>query len=247
MYILTRNLPEAAERKVAPIKEEKKRWWQMLLGKGENFLRSIRVLLLKFDNRLNESIKKVRKKKDIMELGIREYRKKYRQKFTSSRQLPNNLDSSQTSGLLFQEEKQTRADFAGVPEKEISKQDISSPNLENQKQGKISQVPKLPPAESETAPKKSRAVEEIIKRTFTPTEIKVETQQYWKKKEEMLIQSIVRDPKNVNLYLQLGRLYSNQHNWRDARNAFSEVLKIDKTNIKAKEELKRIEKYLGEI
>jgi uncharacterized protein HemY len=88
-------------------------------------------------------------------------------------------------------------------------------------------------------------VKNVIPKAFTETELKMEKEQYWKKKEELLIQSIVREPKNVGLYIQLGRLYSTQRNWLDARNAFLEVLKLDKTNIKAKEELRRIEKYIN--
>ncbi|MBM3256120.1 MAG: tetratricopeptide repeat protein [Candidatus Moranbacteria bacterium] len=237
IYVLTRHLPEIAKKETAPVKEEKKRWWQVFWGKGENLLRLIRVLILKIDNKLNDSIKKIRGKKELIGKSLREYRKQDKKGETSAFELGQ--DDNHPDGSFVPKIKPSEK---GIPS-------ISPNNVKNQagpkKPIKIKHEKVRNLFQKITYPKRNKAVEEIIKKTFTPTEIKVETQQYWKKKEDMLIQSIVREPKNINLYIQLGRLYSNQHNWNDARNAFLEVLKLDKTNIKAKEELKRIEKYIN--
>lgn len=251
IYVLTRHFPEIAEKEAAPVKEEKKRWWQMILGKGENVLRSFRVFILKIDNRLSSSIKRVRDKKDEMEEGIKEYRKKYRHKEEKSGTTENQdfyADLKQNREKPVETVKDPLLDEIEPEviknEDEITlqkKEDLFSELAEKKKAAsKFSRVKNF--FRKSDFPVSGRPVEEIVKKNFTPTEIKVETREYWKKKEEMLIKSIVREPKNINLYLQLGRLYTNQHNREDARNAFLEVVNLDKTNIKAKEELKRIEK-----
>jgi hypothetical protein len=256
IYILTKHLPEAVEQHEILEQEEKKRWWQVFLGKGENILRSLRVLLLKLDNHLNDSIKKVRERKEDMGKGLKEYRDRRRQK-TFQENIP--LEKENTSGIesdgtaiekVSLWDNNAATDESG-DEFSSSEGDNDSEGLESNQNKisfakRVSSVFRHAPQKSSREPKKSKAVEEIIKKTFTPVEIKVEKEQYWKKKEAFLIQSIVREPRNVGLYIQLGRLYTNQHNWLDARNAFLEVIKLDKTNIKAKEELKRIEKYLND-
>jgi len=246
IYILTKHLPEAVEQHEILEREEKKRWWQVLLGKGENVLRSLRVVLLKLDNRLNDSIKKVREKKEDMGKGLKEYRDRRRQK-TFQEKIP--VEDAGTEAEQVDIER-VAWDNQAEEESEIESEE-SEEAPETPGQGKIGFAKRMTSVFRHTPkqpvePRKSKAVEEIIKKTFTPVEIKVEKEQYWRKKEAMLIQSIVRDHKNVGLYIQLGRLYTNQHNWLDARNAFLEVIKLDKTNIKAKEELKRIEKYLND-
>lgn len=251
-------MPEAVEQHEILEKEEKKRWWQVLLGKGENILRLFRVLLLKLDNKLNDSIKKVRERKEEMGKGLKEYRERKKQKsFTENTAI---ADSPVSDDVLEDKDiNQTSIPLKDGDEQPVGifqEESIENESGEKEKdetstsvfvsKGKEETTPRQPFHKKFHFPRKNRQVEEILKKTFTPTEIKVEKEQYWKKKEEMLIQSIVRDPKNVSLYLQIGRLYSNQHNWKDARNAFLEVINLDKTNIKAKEELKRIDKYLNE-
>jgi tetratricopeptide (TPR) repeat protein len=236
IYVLTRHLPEITEKEVTPVKQEKKRWWQVFLGKGENLLRLIRVIILRIDNKLNDSIKKIRGKKEIIGESLREYSNKSKKSKSPISDL--NQNSQHFSNGFIPEIKPGEKEPIFPNQKGVALEKAKpSIKIKHEKMRNLFQ--KI------IHPKRNKAVEEIIKKTFTPTEIKVETQQYWKKKEDMLIQSVVREPKNINLYIQLGRLYSNQHNWSDARNAFLEVLKLDKTNIKAKEELKRIEKYIN--
>jgi|GEM_PF-1525322 len=258
IYVLTKHIPEAVERHEIPEKEEKKRWWQIFLGKGENLLRIFRVLLLKLDNKLNNSIKKVREKKEKMGEGLREYRSRQRQKTEKEKSFPteesinynDSIDQDAENADSADKFKKDRQEAPG--ENKLFHKNTGKPSKAETERTEPNNVSKRPisifhPFRRELASKgKSKAVEEIIKKTFTPAEIKVEKEQYWKKKEAMLIQSVIHDSKNIGLYLQLGRLYSNQHNWKDARHAFLEVLKLDKTNVKAKEELKRIGKYLNE-
>jgi len=255
IYILTKHLPEAVEQHEILEKEEKKRWWQVLLGKGENFLRSLRVLLLKLDNKLNESIKEVRIRKEEMGNGLKEYRNRRKNKTPQEEISVVEVDSPQ---IEIEKPKKVRKSIwnrkpiAGDSDKAENQAEVTEPQ-DSLGEENASGIPDKKISSAFQASlkkpfiqKRTNAVAEILKKTFTPTEIKVEKEQYWRKKEAMLIQSIVREPKNIGLYIQLGRLYSNQHNWKDARNAFLEVIKLDKTNIKAKEELKRIDKYLNE-
>lgn len=241
IFILTKHLPEAAQHDEILDKEEKKRWWQVLLGKGENILRSLRVLILRLDNKLNDSIKKVRERKEEMGQGLREYGDRNRNKFfgKNKKELEKEAPREEFEPITADEPAETEVE--GATEEEVEK-----PETDTEQEEKAGVRKKVTSFFHKPKEVRNRQVEEILKKTFTPTELKVEKEQYWKKKEEMLIQSIVRDPRNVGLYLQLGRLYSTQHNWKDARNAFLEVLKLDKTNVKAKEELKRIDKNLNE-
>ena len=258
VFILTRRLPEVVEKHDIAIKEEKRRWWQILVGKGENILRMFRVLLLKLDNKLSGLIVKVKEKKEKMGESVKDYRDRHKQKspqvglFEKSSIKDTKIISDKSEDLALAE-KSTPTEYEV---KQINKSENATqiPVQENfdptDPKAKFSRFASrvtsvLHSNKSQAGSPKSVAVEGIIKKTFTPTELKIEKQQYWKKKEELLIQSIVLEPKNVGLYVQLGRLYSNQRNWEDARNAFLEVLKLDKTNIKAKEELKRIEKYIN--
>jgi len=257
VFILSRRLPEAVEKHEAPIKEEKKRWWQVLVGKGENILRVLRVFLLKLDNKLNQLIKRVKEKKETMGESVKDYRSKHWQrprlgdiakKETAEKEIaprgPVDIALAEKSQVAEEEIKLLDDRLPGTgTEGHAEKSNLAKNKGFSRFAQRITSA--FQNAQSKNIPVRSRTIKEIIPKSMTPAELKVEKQQYWKKKEEMLIQSIVREPKNVGLYIQLGRLYSIQRNWGDARNAFLEVLKLDKTNIKAKEELKRIEKYIN--
>ncbi len=247
VFIFIRHLSEVPSYPDIHAKEEKKRWWQLFLGKGEGLLRILRIFVLKIDNKLNDSIKNVREKKETIGQNLRDYKEKRRKKEVVFDSKP--IEEKERGGeeeLLSEEpvienleNKLPRIDAAEeINEVTNNVSVISAPAKEREPQKPI----KKPLRFRFPFQKERPAIEEIVKKTFTPAEIKTETREYWKKKEEMLIQSIVREPRNVSLFLQLGRLYCNQKNWEDARNAFFEVLKLDKTNIKAKEELKRIDK-----
>ena len=253
IFILARHYPEAVEHEEAPIKKEGKRWWQIFWGKGENVLRYLRLVVLKIDNKLNDSIKKARAKKEQLGESLKEYRER--------KKIKGQEGQDKGEEMAAENEKPSQEDFGVAKKEETSDQKVdivpysSSLPKEEQKTAKkeisnfrrgVSGAFKVfrKKKEEEVTPSVSKVSEEQAPktRTFTPAEIKVERSYYLRKKEEMLIKSIVNDPKNVNLYLQLGRIYINQKNFEDAQNAFLEVLKLDKTNIKAKEELKRIEK-----
>lgn len=257
IFILTKHLPEAVEHAEVLDKEEKKRWWQILLGKGENILRSLRVLLLRLDNKLNVSIKKVRERKEEMGKGFREYGTRNHErlfkknptdvKASTPTQAQTQVQTEPAVAMEYSNEgNQEDSEPTPIPAEEPQEQEHEIPDESSTKKNRLGKFANKMSSVFHKKEPRIRAVEEILKKTFTPAEIKVEKEQYWKKKEELLIQSIVREPKNVGLYLQLGRLYSTQHNWKDARNAFLEVLKLDKTNVKAKEELKRIDKNINE-
>lgn len=250
VFILSRRLPEAVEKHEINIKQEKKRWWQILVGKGENLLRILRVLLLKLDNKLNSMIKSVKDKKEKMGENVKDYRLKHRQKIIPDTALENpSLKNNELT--LAEKSKLNDIEIKPLSEKQpvLEKDEQLAPKQKNKFTGfsrftqRMTYVFK--PSRFKDLSKSSIPVKNVVPKTFSKEELKMEKQQYWKKKEELLIQSVIREPKNVGLYIQLGRLYSNQRNWEDARNAFLEVLKLDKTNIKAKEELKRIEKYIN--
>lgn len=261
VFILVRHLGDVPTLSEKHVTEEKKRWWQLLLGKGEGFLKILRTLLLRVDDKLNDSIQSVREKKNDIGRSLKDYTKK-------KRELPIDQGDSRRGDFSTERKEESFApdqiEKLAPPQKET---EISEVSISTQNSEKVLEETKtedfLPedlltkpmpesPEEKKIEKKSVRfkfsfgrdkiPVQEIVKKTFTADELKNERKEYWKKKEAMLIQSIVREPKNVNLFLQLGRLYCNQKNWEDAKNAFYEVLRLDRTNIKAKEELKRIEK-----
>ncbi len=260
VFILVRHLGEVPTLSDEHVKEEKKRWWQILLGKGEGLLKVLRAFVLRIDDKLKDSIKNVREKKNNIEMSLGD-RVEERQPESRNVSEENNNSSENFSADSLSEstESQEKSENISEPNNQntanpptvISTDEVKKTakelNFEN-KRPETEPKPKI--AERIRKPLKFRfsfhkdkiPVQEIVKKTFTADEIQNEKKEYWKKKEAMLIQSIVREPKNVNLFLQLGRLYCNQKNWDDAKNAFYEVLKLDRMNIKAKEELKRIEK-----
>ncbi len=229
----------------------------MFLGRGEGVLRYFRLKILKLDKKLSDSIKKVREKKEEIGEGLRGYR-------TRGKEKPFQTDPARSYSLSAEEknEESKLPEDAQIVEKieenleesekfeeTISSQGVSGIKVETKaskiKKGISDAFRMFNKSDVEKAVRDNKVKikpEPIKTKTFSPTEIKVEREFYLKKKEELLIQAIVNDPRNVGLYLQLGRIYYNQKNFIDARSAFEEALRLDKTNIKAKEELKRIEK-----
>jgi len=263
IFVLTRHVNEAVEHEDLMVKKEKRRWWQLFLGKGEGFLRYLRLKILQLDGKLSDSIKKVKDRKEKIGEGLREYRgrNKAQELQRENASLPNQ-ESEQILEEIQEETKELETSLSQVaPEEELPAEEprgsfqeegLSNLKVETKasklKQG-ISEAFKMfkkGERSGSSSENKFQAKPAPIKtKTFTPTEIKVEREYYLKKKEELLIQAIVNEPRNVGLYLQLGRIYFNQKNFADAKSAFEEALRLDKTNIKAKEELKRIEKMGG--
>lgn len=261
VFILVRHLGDVPTLSEKHVTEEKKRWWQILLGKGEGFLKILRTLLLRVDNKLSDSIQSVREKKNDIGRSLKDYTQK-------KRDLPRDREDLRQDDFPIEQKDDfslTEKPVGAEPLSEgidVSEGEVAARSSEEtlgevktadpfSEKRSVEELPeKLEEKKTEKKPirfrfsfgKEKIPVQEIVKKTFTADELKNERKEYWKKKESMLIQSIVREPKNVNLFLQLGRLYCNQKNWEDAKNAFYEVLKLDRMNIKAKEELKRIEK-----
>lgn len=81
-------------------------------------------------------------------------------------------------------------------------------------------------------------------------QVKIKTEKSEQEKEEKknllaqekeYINRIAKNPKDKTAYLQLGKLYLAQENFKDAESSFTEVLKIDPDNEEAKEELEKLE------
>jgi len=219
--VLAKHFPEAAKKVSSPAAEEKKRWRSIFLAKGEGLLRYVRVLVLKIDNKLNNIIKNVRSKKEKLSNSLKDYRGKTKEHEESVEAIkeeydvePEYREPTEFEGLIS-EVKEVEEDPEEVKPKVISKKIYK--------------------------PKPKKIAQEIVK---APSIRKIDKEVYWKKKEGMLLKSISNDPQNIGLYLQLGRLYFNQHSWEDAYESFQEAIRLDSTNIKAKEELKRVLKYI---
>lgn len=267
VFVLTRHLPEAVEHETLVLEKEKRRWWQVILGKGEGFLRYLRLKILQLDEKLSESIKKVRKRKEAIAEEIKDQKVVGREENFVENQEIVSADSMEERMIeeIRNEKEEVEEEKENSEEAQINSEEeeifedktLESAGVESIKiETKASKIKKgiseafkiFKKGESSNFSEEEgvRIKPQPIKtRTFTPNEIKVEREYYLKKKEELLIQTIVNDPKNVGLYLQLGRVYYNQKNFQDAKNAFKEALKLDKTNVKAREELKRIEKIEG--
>ena len=68
-----------------------------------------------------------------------------------------------------------------------------------------------------------------------------EQQRLLKTEEQKLILDIAQDPKNVNLYIALGRVYSKLNNIPDAIESYRTASKIDPDDAQIKERLERLE------
>jgi len=231
VVIITRHFPEAVKKKTSPVTEEKKRWRKVFLGKWEGLLRYVRLLILKIDNKLSGVIKNIRSQKDKVGKSLKDYRGKQKDKQdeiskeVSEISKPSDPFEARTSGSK-------KPENIFKKRSEISEQTILDRKEEFSAAAPSRKIYKPEP----------KVAQEIVK--TAPTVRKIDKEGYWNRKEEMLLQSITIDPQNVSLYLQLGRLYFNKHNWQDAYNSFQEALRLDSNNVKAKEELKRASRYL---
>lgn len=80
--------------------------------------------------------------------------------------------------------------------------------------------------------------------TVPPRDDEAEQQRLLKTEEQKLILDIAQDPKNVNLYIALGRVYSKLNNIPDAIESYKTASKIDPDDTQVKERLERLEERL---
>lgn len=65
------------------------------------------------------------------------------------------------------------------------------------------------------------------------------------KLEELLIERVASNPKDIEAYERLGEYYMEIENYSDAKECFKQVLKLNPTNRNVKYKIKRLERLLG--
>lgn len=66
------------------------------------------------------------------------------------------------------------------------------------------------------------------------------------KLEELLIERVAANPKDVEAYERLGEYYMEVETYNDAKECFKQVMKLCPTNRNVKYKIKRLERLLGE-
>ncbi len=66
------------------------------------------------------------------------------------------------------------------------------------------------------------------------------------KLEELLIERVAANPKDIEAYERLGEYYVEIENYVDAKECFKQVMKLSPTNRNVKYKIKRLERLLGE-
>jgi tetratricopeptide (TPR) repeat protein len=66
------------------------------------------------------------------------------------------------------------------------------------------------------------------------------------KLEELLIERVAANPKDMEAYERLGEYYMEIENYADAKECFKQVLKLNPTNRNVRYKIKRLERLLGE-
>jgi tetratricopeptide (TPR) repeat protein len=69
----------------------------------------------------------------------------------------------------------------------------------------------------------------------------------WKEKEQELIIEIAKNPKNAELYKELGNVYIRAKEWQDAAESFNKAVELDPQDTNAKIKLKQISKKIMQL
>lgn len=94
----------------------------------------------------------------------------------------------------------------------------------------------LPPAEEE------KIIKPIISEKITTPSVKTEIKD---KLEELLIERIATNPKDVEAYERLGEYYMEIKSYGDAKECYKQVIKLNPANRSAKYKMKRLENFLS--
>ncbi len=65
-----------------------------------------------------------------------------------------------------------------------------------------------------------------------------------RKIEQMMIEKIVNNPKDVKAYEKLGDYYLEVENWEDAKECFKQVIKLDSRNTSVKVKMRKLERVI---
>ena len=88
--------------------------------------------------------------------------------------------------------------------------------------------------------------EKIIKPIISERMVRPNKAEIRDRLEELLIERIAVNPRDIEAYERLGQYYMEIKGWEDAKECFKQVIKLDPTNRNAKYKLKRLETLLSQ-
>jgi tetratricopeptide (TPR) repeat protein len=172
----------------------------------EKTTQSLKVIFLRFHNRLNRLV-----------LAIKEKKKK------NGMDLPRNISEPSKEIGPAERPAEKQNDFI---QKIFIKKDETEPL----------------PMMSIDKENKEEEIRPIISRTITHPESYGGAKN---KLEEILIERIASDPRDIEAYERLGDYYLEQENHEDARECYKQVLKLSPMNYKVRIKMKKLKGILG--
>jgi tetratricopeptide (TPR) repeat protein len=114
----------------------------------------------------------------------------------------------------------------------------------------VKKVEKMEVDENKKTIAVSFSKEEIMEEKNQPMVSKVATQPEFymaskNKFEEILIERIATDPRDLEAYERLGDYYMERKNYQDAKECYRQVLKLSPINRKARIKMRKLERILG--
>lgn len=190
-----------------------------LLGLMEGITRRLRVIFLKLESKSGSLSAKIRNK-----------RKERAEKRAAL------ADSRQSEGV-FRKIREYKPKRFKRPENEfISFKEEEGAGEEAVKKTMVFEVP-AEPAKIASEDEK----EKIIKPIISENVVKPRKTEMKDRLEELLIERIAVNPKDIEAYERLGQYYMEIKSHEDARECFRQVIKLDPENRNAKYKLKRLE------
>lgn len=188
----------------------------------EKFLHSFKIIFLRFHNRFDSLFRIIKEKRQSMKAG-----EAVRGSFDASEDDRNALNHEEGDEIKERAERNQMARFPY-----------------------FSKIKKISREETMERPDVSKEIEKPIRpmlsEEIVAPDAKVDIKTEIKSKlEELLIERIASDPRDIEAYERLGDYYMERNIYKDARECFRQVLKLSPANRRAKMKMKRLERILG--
>jgi tetratricopeptide (TPR) repeat protein len=149
--------------------------------------------------------------------------------------LRNKRNKNINAETSLKKEEEVLQKVADYPQKEL-------PKVETKKEEETKLLPEQKPIVTVAVPKE-KVIRPMISEKVTSPKSKVETKS---KLEELLIERVAANPKDLEAYERLGEYYMEIENFPDAKECFKQVLKLNPASRSIKYKIRRLERLLGE-
>lgn len=227
------NMQEAGFFKKIGLKIKNIRWDDVkhfLLGMMERGTRRSRVFFLKLESKSND-----------LSMKIRDKRKERSEKKAMLRKMTESSNSDAVIQKL-KEYKPEKKKFISFRKREEKKP------LAGQEEFSEEETPKIVIQETVVETPRTTVVieeEKIIRPIISDKIVQPKKAEIKDRLEELLIERIAVNPKDIEAYERLGQYYMEIKSHSDAKECFRQVIRLDPGNRNAKYKLKRLETLLG--